>query len=258
MQVDQSQRTIRPYSSGSDVRTMADAVDEMRKVVKLLKLPPLESQAITIAAGLIELPSGDLTTTVALTIPDNIYQGIFAFLIPNCLSFRARNSLGFRHQYSAVALNGATVEADSANVRLPDGTWVHALNFVHVRSMPVLNERRREILFEVIRALDRQSNKNSPRKNDDDLGIFDRCMRRVIYDFGTSTLQVGYAAVPDFAAIQREILPSLKRLENLISAEMPDVSREVLTVALAAAGMRRPRSGSKSTKSSTGRTTIQP
>ena len=227
---------------------MADALEEMRAVAMSLELPTLDTQIITVKAGLLRLPSGDVTTTVALTIPDNKSDGIFAFVLPAGISFYARTALEVGKHFSAVELNGAIVETDCGNVQFADETWVHAVEFVNVPAMPSLTQDRREIVCEVIRAMDRHEKFLTSTVKGFRKGVHDRCLRLVVHDFGTSTLHVSYGSVLDFAAIQREKLPSLNVLEKLIFTEMPGVSRRVLTDALAATGMRRPRSGQRSTK----------
>jgi hypothetical protein len=212
---------------------MADAIEELRAVIASLKLPSLDSQAITIRAGLLEFPSGTITTTIALTIPDNKFGGIFAFVLPACMNFHAKNTVGTREKYSAADLNGAIVEAEGANVQLPDGTWIHAVEFVPMQAMPALTRRRSRILRQVIFALEAE----------------DRCFRPVVSSLPDTVMSALHGMVAlDFAAIQQERLPSLKQIQKCIFDDMPDVTRSALSETLAAAGLRKPRSGPRSAK----------
>jgi hypothetical protein len=210
---------------------MADAIEELRAVIASLKLPSLDSQAITIRAGLLEFPSGTITTTIALTIPGNKFGGIFAFALPSCMYFHAKNAIGTREKYSAADLNGAIVEAEGASVQLPNGVWIHAVEFVPMQAMPAFTRRRSRTLRQVIFALNAE----------------DRCFRPVVSSLSDTVISTLHDTVAlDFAAIQQERLPPLKKIQQLIFDDMPDVTRSALSEALAAAGLRRPRSGPRS------------
>lgn len=212
---------------------MADAIEELRAVIASLKLPSLDSQVITIRAGLLGLPSGAVTTSIALTIPDNKFGGILAFVLPACMNLHAKNTAGTREKYSAADLNGATIEAEGVNVQLADGTWIHAVEFVPMQAMPAFTHRRSRILRQVIFALNAEN----------------RCFRPVVSSLPDTVMSALHGAVAlDFAAIQQERLPPLKQIQQLIFDDMPDVTRSALSETLAAAGMRRPRSGQRSAK----------
>lgn len=253
MTLDARRPTIRPYSGGADIRSMEEALRQLRSAFSELGLPPLDAQPVAVTAFPMRLPNGEATTSIALIVPVGTTGHSIAFVLPCSARFSAKATLGERRVFDAQRIHGAKVEPDQGDMQLADGTYLHDVALVATKNSTALTPRQAEIVRNVVISMNAQ----------------EECFRAVLpLGAGNDGNGKSFLARPqqqpsgrsvanyqamhwlDFAAIRNVKLPaSLKEIERRVIKIMPDVSRSALTDAIAAAGMRKPRSGPRSDRS---------
>ena len=209
------QPQLRICSGGSDIRTLADGLDQLRRLE-----PTLGARIIILKVSRLRLPTGEMTASIALTIPRIAARTTLAFMLPASAHFYATTAFDLRQPYDTVRLNGAVVDIDG-NVRLQNGIHLHNIELMPTTLRRELTWRQEKILFVVV---------------DRVLQARDRCLR-------TAHPSLGDQCDFDYGALPNEKLPILKNLERQIQKWMPDATRREIASTLATAGMRQPRSG---------------
>lgn len=246
--------SIRLHSGTSGIRTIEEALRQLRALLPKLGLPPIDAQTIGVRAFPMRLPDGEPTTSIALIIPRGPAGETFAFLLPSSARFTAKTSLGERRVFEANLIHGAKVEPDRHDVQLADGTYLHDLEFGPIKQAKALTRRQLQVLQQVINSV----------------GAHEQCFRPMIYSrvgdhsrhrstserASDRRLRSELAHLQnqqwlDFNAVKSIKLPKmLKAIERVVVKSMPNINRTELTDTLAAAGLRKPRSGPKSNRGS--------
>ena len=206
------------------MRTLADALAKLREIGALAG----DGEA-TIYVPLISLPDGRSVGSVGVGASHGEKRG--RILMSAAAEAMARDTLGTPIRLRIERLDGATTDADG-NVLLLDATPIHAVELVPVPLTQTLSKQQEAILHLALRFL---------RDESPDLAKAVGESYRPV-DEG---LLPGWVAL-DYAAIVRlgqQRLPIFKAIERYVTDRMPHVRRQTIANALAAAGLRRPRSG---------------
>lgn len=215
-------RRIRIWDGRGTMRTLADA---------LAKLEELGSLAADAKAEVLVLP---------MRLPDGRETGIISvgqqitsswrIAMPSSAHFTAKDTFGHRRRYPIFRLHGAITDLNG-NVDLRDGSLVHGVELTPTRLSYEWTDQQQSILDCAIEFLNAE----------------DRCYRPVYGELLPGLRCLDFAEVAKLGA---EPLPSLKAVERHVRRRFPSMSRQTIANVLAAAGLRRPRSGPRSRKQS--------
>jgi hypothetical protein len=209
--------TIHSFDGRCTMRSLRDALYKLREVGGLSKDADVLIQVVKL-----ELPDGRAPGLVSVTPADPGPKGRWTVLMPSSSRFFASSTVGERRTFAIEDLHQGISDPDG-NVRLWDGTFVHALELEPESLHYTLDKEYEEILCAVIRALKAEERCFRP--------LDERLPELIVLD---------YARV---AELGRKRLPSLKAIYREVLKDIPDLTRHKLARVLAIAGLRRPRSG---------------
>jgi len=103
---------LRFFNGRGTMRTLADGLEKLQELQ-----PDLGDRPISIKTQPMRLPTGEMTTIVALITPETSADLRWAIALPSCAHFFAATTLGARQRYDIALLDDAAVDLDG-NVRL--------------------------------------------------------------------------------------------------------------------------------------------
>lgn len=213
-------RRVRIWDGRATMRTLADALAKLEELGILAPDAKAEVRVLPM-----RLPDGRETATISVGRQITSWWRI---AIPSSAYFTANDTFGHRRRYPISRLDGAITDPNG-NVDLRDGFHVHGVELTPTRLSYEWTELQQSILDCAIEFLNAEH----------------RCYRNIHEELLPGLRRIDFAEVAKLGA---ERLPGLKAIERHVRRRFPSVSRQTMANVLAAAGLRRPRSGPRSRK----------
>jgi len=200
----------------------AAALDKLRVEHRLF-----EDSVAQIRTAPLKLPTGEVTSIVVVIAQELENSPSWGVALASSTVFTGRNIAGNVETFEISLLDRAWV-ARNGTVELSDGTHLHAVNVIPTPICRELAPLQRRIVYWTIKLIRAEA----------------KCYR------GRATKDLRHL---DYSNLYGLRLPTLKAIERYIRENDPQlsVSRQTIANALAACGMRRPRSGRLAVASST-------
>jgi hypothetical protein len=210
------------FNGRQTMRSIADACERLREDDHL----PYGS-LIQIRTFPLTLPTGYITSLVLAITQRHEDEPSRGVALPSSALFKAKRDDGSFEKYDISRLDEAWVD-DRNRVELVDGTHLHSVDLTPTVICRELNETQKRILRLTIECM----------------GAEEICYRGL-----PDRLLPGHRFL-DFSTLPSLELPSLKVIEGRINKKDPSLAacRQTIANALSASGMRRPRSGPRSSR----------